>query len=220
MLLSVPPNPGEPEKACDLLPCYSQRPAVPFLARHFWALPTALFRREAVGVENEAQTQRQSFPCWASAFWTVERNASPILSALLWEGRHCHSPRGMSMWLGNHSFLLVAPALSSFFYLAGACLPWVGAPREPPDCPTHRDQLGRLPGSQSDRLSREHGLCPEPWCLPHRLPGSAPGVVVWAAELTWHGLLALCSGQPLALDSLVQSGFGGVSSMAAVLVLT
>lgn len=48
-------------------------------------------------------------------------------------------------------------------------LPWVGVPGEPPDSPTHRHQLGRLPGSQRDRPSGEHGLRPEPWCLPDRL---------------------------------------------------
>lgn len=75
-------------------------------------------------------------------------------------------------------------------------VPWVGVPGEPPDSPTCRDQLGRLPGSQSDRPSGEHGLCPEPWCLPHGLPGSAPGAAAWAAEPSWDGLLVLCSGQP------------------------
>lgn len=38
-------------------------------------------------------------------------------------------------------------------------------------CHSQRDQLGWLPGSQSDCLSRDHRLRPEPWCLPHRLPG-------------------------------------------------
>lgn len=97
-------------------------------------------------------------------------------------------------------------------------MPWVGAPREPPDCPTHRDQLGRLPGSQSDRLSREHGLCPEPRHLPHRLPGSIPGVVARTAKPAWDGILVLCSGQPLVLDFLTWSGIGGVSPMAIALL--
>lgn len=97
-------------------------------------------------------------------------------------------------------------------------MPWIGALREPSDCPTHRDQLGRLPWSQSDRLSREHGLRPEPRHLPRRLPGSIPGVVARAAKPTWDGILVLCSGQPLVLDFLARSGFGGVSPMAIALL--
>lgn len=54
MLLSVPPNPGEPAKAGDLLPCRSQRGAVPVPAHPFWAWPTALFRREALEWRHQA----------------------------------------------------------------------------------------------------------------------------------------------------------------------
>lgn len=57
-------------------------------------------------------------------------------------------------------------------------LPWVEVPGEPPDSPTRRHQLGWLPGSQRDRPSWEHGLRPEPWCLPDRLRGRAPGLVL------------------------------------------
>lgn len=49
MLLSVPPNPGEPKKTWDHLPGHSWRRAVLFLGHHFWAWPTAMFRREALG---------------------------------------------------------------------------------------------------------------------------------------------------------------------------
>lgn len=156
----------------------------------------------------------------------METPALPLLPSRavveLWEGRHGHSPGGMSIWLGNHLFLQGpnAPALSSYLYLVGASLPWVGAPREAPDFSAHRDQLGRLPGSQSDRLSRNHSLRPEPWCLPRRRPGSAPGAVAGPTEPGWAGLLVLCSGRPLALDLLEQPGFGGVSSMATALMLT
>lgn len=99
--------------------CHSQRWALPFLARHLWAWLSALVRREAISMEDEVQTQRQGFPGRGSARQSTEWGypARPLLPhaavGKLWEGRCCHSPRGMSLWLGNHVFFLEVPRCPS-----------------------------------------------------------------------------------------------------------
>lgn len=62
-----------------------------------------------------------------------------------------------------------APSLGPGFLMAGA--PHLATLIVPP----HRDQLGWLPGNQSDRLSWEPDLRSQPWCLPYRLAGTVPG---------------------------------------------
>lgn len=107
----------------------------------------------------------------------MARTASPLWPTVL--SRRALGEEGLPFSQRNvHLALETLFPVSSYpdAPFLGPCFLTAGAPHLVTlIVPPHRDQLGWLPGNQSDCLSWEPDLRSQPRCLPHRLTGTVLG---------------------------------------------